>query len=189
MRLKLPLFVLGLAAFASAPAMAQNNASTTPYYNTTSTTPTYYATTPTGAVPVYNNLNTTPIMPMDQMVAGKNAPSYNYNNPTGVQPYNFGTGAGNVSGQAAMSAEQQAQMYQQQLLNQQQQQQYANGQTGPMGVSTTQGSLQNLTQFANSPFGTNTQGTAAAVPKQRKVIYKELNNPLKEPARLFNPDQ
>lgn len=182
MRLKLPLLTLGLVLYAFAPAMAQNQASTTPYYNTTTQTPTYYNQTTNGTVPFYNNGNTTPALPIQQMVAGKDAPSYNYNSNNGVQPYNFGATSSSYSPQPTMTQEQQAAAYQQTLQAQLAAQQAAQQQLQQQQYG--QANLQALTQYPNSPFG-----TAPQAPKQRKVVYKELNNPLKDPPRLFNPDQ
>jgi hypothetical protein len=172
---------LGLAL----PAHAQNYQGTTTYvpmYNTTTATgtPSYYAPSTTGAIPVYNNLSSTPPQPVQQYVAGKNAPSYPNPN-TQVQPYNFQNPNSLYGNQT--EAEHQATIYQQQLLaqglQQQQQQQAAYGQQPYTNAYNNYG-------LTGGPFG-NTPDSQ--LPKRRRVLYKELNNPLKEPTRLFNPDQ
>ena len=46
--------------------------------------------------------------------------------------------------------------------------------------------------LTGGPFGTTPVGdadTSGQAPKQRRVIYREVNSPLAAPPRLFNPDQ
>ena len=81
MRLFVSLAVLGLAC-AAMPAMAQQTTTTSPQvvyavpmYNAS---PNSYYQPGVGGSPVYNNGSAQPYA-MNQMIAGKNAPSYNFN--------------------------------------------------------------------------------------------------------------
>lgn len=181
MRLKHTLIIAaGFAVLAPSPSHAQNNVQYVPMYNNTATGQTAYNGQSQGGYPVYNSNNTQPL-PLQQMIAGKNAPSYNFSNQP--KPYNFQTGPNIYQPQPAMTpAEQQAAAYQQQLMQQQQQQQ---------GVQQQQQYYNQQQQASNNvlnggPFGSTPD---AQVPVRRKVLYKEMNNPLKTPARLFDPEQ
>lgn len=183
MRLKFSAMVFGIATygFFPAPVMAQTQNTYVPLYNTAGTP--YYSATQ-GGVPVYNNNPNAPILPMDQMVAGKNAPSYDYNQTS--QAYTFGaTTNGSGTSQAALTPQQQAQLEAQYQAQLQAQQAYLNSiaqqQTGNDGLLT------------GGPFGTapvgDTGASGQAATKQRRVVYRDINNPLSAPPRLFNPDQ
>ncbi len=154
-----------------------------PLYNATPSSQTYYAPTNNGSVPVYNNAANTPSLPLEQMVAGKNAPSYNYNQTT--QPYTFGAG---TSGPNAFTAEQEAQVQAQYQAQLQAQQQYINSlyQQNPAGGQPGAAAVAN--GLTGGIFGT-TPSDQAAAPKQRRLVYRERNNPLSAPPLLFNPDQ
>lgn len=152
------------------------------YAQTTSSNQPYYAydasAYETGPMPVYNQ-GATPI-PLTQMVAGQNAPSYNYNQ-TAVQPYSFGASTSTTSGQyyapqGTLTPQQEAAL-QAQIL----QQQY-------MPQSDTNNLAAQLAQLNQGPFGTQAddQPTKRTV---KRVVRNALNDPLKPPPRLFNPDQ
>lgn len=196
MRILATAAFLGMVSILSSSAWAQsNNTGYTPLYNTSTTAPVYYSAT-NGVVPVYNNSQTTPYLPMDQMVAGKNAPSYDFNQTNNA--YQFGTNGQVYGGSGAITPAQQAQLdaqyqalqdaqlqaAQQQYLNSlQPQQQVAPGALASYNSIGYPGNY----NLVGGPYGTTP--AASAAPTQRRVRYKELNNPLKAPPRLFNPDQ
>lgn len=184
MRLKLYAICTGLMMATAVPAMAQS----TPIYNT-NTGGTPYTNTNTGST-IYNNGTNVPPIALNQIIAGKNAPSYTYGGG-GVKPYN-GFNSNPLAGvtsigsltpeQATYLQNQQNQAYaaeQARLAQQAQQQQY-----GSANSSLYQGS--NFSQLYSNPFGTQPEKT---VPTKRRVVYKEANNPLVTPPRLFNPEQ
>jgi hypothetical protein len=190
MRLFVSLAVLGLA-FAAMPAMAQQTTTQpqvvyTPMYNPS---PNSYYQPGVGGSPVYNNGSAQPYA-MNQMIAGKNAPSYNYNRSNAYTGFTntgdplAGADLANLTPEQSRYIEQQrlyrVQQEQQAFLQQQQaqlQQQQA-WQQSQQQINT----MQNLNQGYN-PLAQQEQ------PRQRRVIYKERNNPLVTPQRLFNPDQ
>ena len=193
MRLILSLAVLGMVVSATVPALAQNTTTTTnnqgyvpsapvvyvPMYNSAGTT--YYNPGTAGA-PVYNNNPTTAPLPMEQMVAGKNAPSYTSRNNNAYT--GFGADPLANADLSSLSPEQ-SQMIraQREAIAQKAQAEYlASLQQGQGGVISpyTQGAAQMYNQF-NQP--------QQQAPVQRRVLYKQLNNPLVTPPRLFNPDQ
>lgn len=184
MRLTLSSMVFGIAVCGILPvaAKAQSQSTYVPLYNATGTP--YYSATQSGGVPVYNNNPNAPILPMEQMVAGKNAPSYNYNQTS--QAYTFGTTTGaNGTSQAALTPQQQAEMEAQYQAQLQAQQAYLNS-IAQQQAGNGNGLL------TGGPFGTTPVGDEDAsgqAPKQRRVIYREVNSPLAAPPRLFNPDQ
>ncbi len=167
------------------PAQAQTNNT---LYNTTTGYNNYssaYGTSPTG-IPLYNG-NAQPL-PMQQMIAGRNAPSYNYG---GSNAY---TGAGTTSG-ILSAADAEAIRQQRDMLAQQYQQQYmASLQQGnPNGQYYQQGQQQQpygqMTQInplTGQPYAYGQQPQKRVV---QRVIYKERNNLSPTPQRLFNPDQ
>ncbi len=193
--------ILAIAAAGALSFSAQSMAQNTNYYGApnynTGTGTTYYTNAPNGGgAPIYNNGTNVQPLPMQQMIAGRNAPSYNFNN--GNQAYTgFGANSNPMSGvtsigsltpqqDAYLRAQQQSQnagsfgqfgnnTYQQQYY--QQQQQAGNTAYQNNGFSGFTG---------NNPFGTT---PTAGVPTQKRVVYKERNNPLVDPPRLFNPDQ
>lgn len=192
------LFLALLAAGLSVPALAQAQTGYNPYapvYNSTSAGQSYYTPNANGTAPIYNNSNMTQPVPLQQYIAGKNAPSYNFNNnPNQVQPYGGFGAQGPTPGTPAYT-QMQNQQYQQQL--QQQQQQEAAASTYGLRQPPMQGGVPGMGYnpsnigannygFNNGPFGTAQQ---QQVPKKRRVVYKQLNDPLKEPARLFDPNQ
>lgn len=198
MRLGLSLAVLGiLLGGAATPALAQNQQQqqgyaysgnydyNVPVYNGNSN---YSAQT--GGNPYFNSGSNLQMLNMQAMVAGKNAPSYNYGG-SDSQPYTmggFGNRPGGLSPQEAQAIraqrDQKAAMYQQQYLESLRQQNmnnpYANVGNQPMAGSQYQGS-----QFSQL-YAENNQPKK---PVKRKVLYNQMNNPLVEPPRLFNPDQ
>lgn len=201
MRYILSLAVLGLAVGAGAPAYAQQQQAQQPSY--------VYQGQQQNTNPVYNNLgtyrpNTTnspyfnsaanlQMLPMQQMIAGKNAPSYAYggrqeqqqNGLFGGDGGFLGGGMGGISPEQANAIRAQrnanAAAYQQQYfdsVNQREAQQYAQQQAGMVG-----------SQYQGSQFNQLYTDNQQPKPVKKKVIYNELNNPLKEPPRLFNPDR
>jgi hypothetical protein len=143
----------------------------------------------TANVPLYN-AQAQPL-PLNQMVAGQNAPSYSYNQPGGTQPYSFGatntnTGGGFYAPQGTLTPEQEAalaqQIAQQEFLIEQQMQMNMQGQGG-LGAQ--------LNALNQSPFF-NQNNDIQKQPGQRvvkRVVRNALNDPLSPPPRLFNPDQ
>lgn len=193
------LFVALLTAALCVPAAAKAQTGYNPYapvYNTAAPGQSYYSNNTSGTAPVYNNAATTRPVPLQQYIAGKNAPSYSFNNEQ-IQPYNgFGT-QGPAVGTPAYVQMQNQQFQQQQLQQQQFDQQQAAGYglrqpPLPGGIPGngynpgTRGANAYGSSLSGGPFGTAQQ---QQVPKKRRVVYKEMNNPLKEPARLFDPNQ
>ncbi|PZO80894.1 MAG: hypothetical protein DI626_11140 [Micavibrio aeruginosavorus] len=193
----LAIAATGALGFAG-PSMAQNtNYYGVPNYNTGTGTTYYTPSQNGGGAPVYNNGANVQPFPMQQMIAGRNAPSYNFNN--GNQAYTgFGTNSNPMSGvtsigsltpqqDAYLRAQQQSQNSGSfgQFGNNTYQQQYYQQQ--PNGNAQNQGgAFSGFYNNGNSPFGTT---PTAGVPTQKRVVYKERNNPLVDPPRLFNPDQ
>ncbi len=181
MRLKLSLAVIGLLLAGSAPALAQNEQNSN-YYG--SAAPTYAA--PTGNYStngvVYNSGSVTPL-PMQQMIAGKNAPSYNYGT---AQPYNSGysgnTSIGSLTPEqaAAQRAQRdaQAQAYQQQYMASIQQQSMQPNAATP---NQQQGAFAQM-------YNNMTGGQEQQPPVKKRVVYNGRPSPLVEPPRLFKTD-
>ncbi len=146
----------------------------------------------------YNSGANLQMLPMQQMTAGKNAPSYSFggnrsNQPYAFNPYNGGldptAGGALTPDQArAIRAQRNAQAaaYQQEYLDSLRQRDmnnpYAQQQLLDQPVA---GSMYQGGQFSQL-YNENNQPT---IPVKRKVLYKQLKNPLVEPPRLFNPDQ
>lgn len=181
--------VLGVAGLVlsgfSVPAMAQQSGKSGSYLYVPSTGATGYAPRgASGAVPFYNN--TAQPLPMDQLVAGKNAPSYNYRNQ--VQPYNLGPQRG---GEGTMTAEQFEQM---RSSRDQRAQQYENEYLQRLADRDAALNTGNQ-QAGGAGQGTYASGTQAynnvqpAPKKKKRLVYREDANPLAAPPRLFNPDQ
>lgn len=200
MRYILSLAVLGLAVSAGVPAFAQQQQQQPSYT---------YQSQQQNTNPIFNNLGTyrdninnnpyynsganLQMLPMQQMIAGKNAPSYAFGNRQQQQQanlYNNGGGfldgaMGGISPEQANAIRAQrnanAAAYQQQYfesVNQREAQQYAQQQQGMAG-----------SQYQGSQFNQLYTDNQQPRPVKKKVIYNELNNPLKEPPRLFNPDR
>jgi hypothetical protein len=181
MRFHMGLMVAGAALIAALPAQAQN---------------TYQAVTPSGGY-VYsgnNNNNAAPIynsgaqpLPMQQMIKGHNAPSYNFNG-NNARPYNnFGT-MNSKSGpmtveeadrQRAMR-DQQALEYERKLVSQVNAQNAQGGQNAQQGLGQYGQQLYQALPGAQQP---------QQLARQKRVIKREQDNPLNAPPRLFNPDQ
>ncbi len=209
MRPFVSLAVLGIIASASVPAAAQQQTATTPGSGYATTQSGYTQSAPVYTAPIYNsasnnyyqpNATGTPFynnspsarpLALNQMVAGKDAPSYNYNRN---QSYNgYGDPLANMD-MSAMTPEQarlvraqrnaraqQAQAgYLASLQAQKQQQLQMQQQPGALTNPYLQGAGQMYNQFAEPE---------PEKPKQRRVVYKEMNNPLVTPPRLFDPDQ
>lgn len=181
MRLKLSVAVVGFLLAGGVCAHAQ--APQTSYYSN-ATNPAYGGQQP-APVPFYNNGANAQPFSMEQMIAGKNAPSYNYGNNGAQQPYGFNNGANmDMSGslspaQVEMLRAQRnaaAQNFEAQYLANMQQQMGANGASQYQGNAFSQ--LYNKATEDDEP-----------APKKRRVVYKEKNNPLITPPRLFDPDQ
>lgn len=167
----------GVVLFGGVQAYAQTYPANSPYYTNNAAA---YDMEP---APVYNQ-GAAPI-PLNQLVAGQNAPSYNYNN-TAVQPYNFGSTT-SPSGQyyvpqGTLTPQQEAALQAQILQQQQYAQQYGAPQNDANNLAAQ------LAQLNQGPFGTNAdeQPTKRTV---KRVVRNALNDPLKPPPRLFNPDQ
>lgn len=188
MRLLASLAVLGIMVAASAPAWAQNNQTTQTYTSRTNSAPMYNGGNVyynnNGNVPVYNNTGRP--LPMEQLVAGKNAPSYTSpgNAYTGFSGYtsnplqNMNPAAMTPEQSRLISAQREA-MQADYLTNLQRLQEDLNRQA----LATQQ---QKAYGTPYNQYGGQVQQTA---PVQRRVVYKEKNNPLSTPPRLFNPDQ
>jgi hypothetical protein len=187
------VFLMVMLVSGSGLAFAQNSFSPTTTIQPYAAPQLYVAP---GGVPTaspYFNTQAQPL-PMEQMVAGRNAPSYDFNGSANTFT-GFGSGTGNtgyVSG--GIMTPEQAQLFNRQreaaalaaqneylasLQQQSQMQQQQQPQAAPMMMQQTQ-------NFA-APF-LGGQGQAAA-PMRRRVLYREMNNPLATPPRLFNPDQ
>lgn len=188
------IFLTAVMVAGIAPAFAQNNTGTANPYGTTTTiqpyaTPQLYVAP--GGTPTANpyfNTQAQP-MPMEQMVAGRNAPSYNFGGDSNAYTgFGGGTGSGGYNSIGVMTPEQ-AQLfnrqreaaalaYQNEYLAGLQQQAQPQQQAAPM--------QQQQQNFAAPFMGGQQQ---AAPPVRRRVVYREMNNPLATPPRLFNPDQ
>ncbi len=185
MSFKYPTLAAALILGFVSPALAQNN--TTSYYS-----PNQIGTTPN--VPIYNTTGTP--LAIDQMVAGKNAPSYTYNNSRQqqqqqIQPYTFNqgtTGASPYTGQQVGSPSQQylEALARQQVMAQNSGQNGATPYNNAYNNQSNSNIYNNLQNLNAGPFGNQVQNEGQ---RKRRVVYKEMNNPLKEPTRLFNPDQ
>lgn len=188
MRLFASFVVLGIMT-AAAPAWAQNNTTTQTYTPRTNYVPmynnggnAYYNNA--GNVPVYNN--TASPLPMEQLVAGKNAPSYTSPGTayTGFSGYtsdpmqNMNASAMTPEQSRYISAQREA-MQAEYMTNLQRLQEDLNRQALATQQQKTYGGQYNQ-------YGGQVQQTA---PVQRRVVYKEKNNPLVTPPRLFNPDR
>ncbi len=186
--------LFGLALCAAAPVWAQNNTATTnpymvPLYNGAGSTA---YSTQNGQAPVYNNTGAP--FPMEQMIAGKNAPSYNYNRANSRAQasiyggnYLSGGNGGALTPQEAEAIRAQrnaqAQAYQAEYMASLQQQAAMQAQQNGVNSSLYQGS-----QFSNLYSSSQGEG-AVKKPTQRRVIYKEKNDPLVTPPPLFNLDR
>lgn len=200
MRFGLALMVLGLVAGISAlPAFAQQQQQQQQLYqyNGGYTNPTLYNspgnyTQQSDGGSIYNSGANLQMLPMQQMTAGKNAPSYTYGGQKNASMYNYGSMSGldpNAAG--ALSPDQarairaqrdaQAQTYQQQYMQTLQQQQNPYAQQAQQMMSAG-------SQYQGSSFGALYADSDQQKPTKKKVIYKQLNNPLVEPPRLFNID-
>jgi hypothetical protein len=194
MRLFASVALLGLMV--AMPAMAQNTYTTTntggvpgsavyavPMYNGVSGA-TQYQTGLNGA-PVYNNAAQQPL-PLNQLAAGKNAPSYNYN--TANQAYTGFTGGNVMAGAdlANLTPEQRRMIDQQAAARAAQEQAYLN--SLQQQQAQQQGQMNPYLQGATQMYN-NFNQPEQQKPKQRRVVYNERNNPLTTPPRLFNPDQ
>lgn len=136
-----------------------------------------YGATQSGGAPVYNNQGQP--LPMDQLIAGKNAPSYNYNAP---KPYNLNP---TTYGNGVMSAEQveqaraarnaRAQQYAQEYMQQANESQFG------------QQAQQSIGGAANA-YGNYTGQQQPQKPKKKRLITREQDQILQTPPRLFNID-
>lgn len=172
--------MLGLVV--TLPASAQ----TMPFYGTTGDSSAYHSVpmyngmtgvpqyqTGVYGAPFYNNASPMPL-PLNQMTAGVNAPSYNYD---GAQPYTGFTGGDPMAGMdyANLTSEQRGMIDQQAAARAMQEQAFYANQMAQQGQING----------GNQMFG----GNQEQEPVRRRVVYKEKNNPLVTPPRLFNPDQ
>lgn len=149
---------------------------------------------------LYNSGTNLQLLPMQRMIAGQNAPSYTYRGQNqGTQPYtNYNAGPlsldpsaiGSLTPeQAQLIREQrnaQANAYQQQYLEQLRQRDLNN----PYLLQQQEQMMNGSSQYQGSQFSQLYANAGQKKPQvKRKVIYNELNNPLVEPPRLFNPDR
>ncbi len=147
---------------------------------------------------LYNSGQTAQPLALQRMLSatttpGVDAPSYTYKNQQQAQPYNFGstTTTSNTYGSQQQGSyyDQNAAPPSQRFLEELARQQAASGQRRQdQGAyyAAQQGQQQGRPGYANNDL------PSAAQPQQkpqRRVVYKERNNPLTEPQRLFNPDQ
>lgn len=136
-----------------------------------------YGTTQSGNVPVYNNLGSP--LPMDQMIAGKNAPSYNYNapKPYNLNPTTYGNGVLTADQVARARAERnaRAQQYAQEYMQQATESQYGQQAQQAMGG------------VANA-YGNYMEPQQTQKPKKKRLVYREQDEILQTPPRLFNID-
>lgn len=196
MRLFVSFAVLGIMVSASVPAMAQQTTTTPqtgyvaqqpiytmPVYNSSSTN---YYQPGTNGTPVYNNSPSAQPFAMNQMVAGQNAPSYNYNRNKSYG--NFGSDPLANMDLSSMTPEQARLVRAQRNARAQQAQAdylaSLQGQQPPGGMVNNANPYTQAGQMYN-PFA----APEKEKPKQRRVVYNEKNNPLVTPPRLFNPDQ
>jgi hypothetical protein len=173
--------VLGLAGFVlssfGGTALAQNSGGSFLYVPSTGNVG-YAPQGTTGAVPFYNN--TAQPLPMDQMIAGKNAPSYSYRNE--IKPYNLGnqsSGDGTMSAEdfmrARSSRDQRAQQYENEYLQR---------------LAARDAALNGNSQASAGQGYSASSSIQQAQPKRKKrLVYREDANPLAAPPLLFNPDQ
>lgn len=185
------IHVLGLAGFVlcgvTGAALAQQNSGGSYLYVPSTGNVGYAPQGATGAIPFYNN--TAQPLPMDQLVAGKNAPSYNYRNNT--QPYNLSPqrgGDGTMTGaqfeQLRSGRDQRAQQYENEYLQRLADRDAALNGSGQGAAGTAQGYLNNAQSLYNG------NGQKQDQPKRKKrLVYREDANPLATPPRLFDPDQ
>jgi len=195
MRYRLFPALLGFAVCAALPAAAQDNTQTNwqqqqqpvyavPMYLSPNGSQQYNTQ---GGVPVYNN-NAQPL-PVEQLIAGKNAPSYNYNNNAytgfgGSNPLSNVTSIGSLTPQqeAMVRAQRDAQAaaYQRDYLA-------GLGQQGTTPVPTSTGSSGYQGEAFSQLYNGIGQEQQQA-PVRRRVVYREKNNPLTTPPRLFSID-
>lgn len=146
-----------------------------------------YAPTNNG-VPFYNN--TANPLPMDQLVAGKNAPSYNYKGtkPYNLAPGNYGSGDTMTEDQFYQSRadrDTRAQQYQNEYLQRLAERDAAAGGYGQQAAASAQNSYSNVQTRYN-----NIVNPQANQPKKKKrLVYRKDADPLMAPPRLFDPDQ
>jgi hypothetical protein len=135
----------------------------------------------TSAAPIYNS-GAQPI-PMQQMIKGKNAPSYNFRGKT--QPYNnFGTMSNKSGPMTLEEAERMRAMRDQQAMEYERNRiAKVNAQNAAPANQMTQG-LGQYGQMYQSLTGTQQQPA-----RKKRLIQREDDNPLRAPPRLFNPDQ
>lgn len=174
MRLGSTILVAGLAVLTAGSAQAQ-----TSYQATTPSTGYVYTGNQNTASPIYNT-NSQPL-PMQQMIKGKNSPSYNFKGSS--QPYNFGTRDDKSGPMTVEEADRiramrdaQAAEYEKNLVARINAQNAApNGQAGTNGY----GDLRQFLPGAQQP----------QPQRKKRLVYREDADPLRIPPRLFNPDQ
>lgn len=167
-------------------ALAQQSSSTgAPLYVPQSGGTAYYPGA--SGSPVYNNAAQP--FAMDQMVAGQNAPSYNYNNqakPYNLAPtsYNNGTLTGDQIQQMRADRDSRAQQYQSEYL------QRLADRDAALGAQGVQGTVQGAVQGAQGYYNNMMPGQQPpAKAKKKRLVYRQDSGLTNTPPRLFNPDQ
>jgi hypothetical protein len=133
------------------------------------------------------NQNAQPLS-IQQAVAGKNAPSYDYSRSAATQnynPYGSGPSSGSYVPQGTLTPEQQRDLQEQYLEQQAFYQQMGQQQ----GIGTQQGGGTFEEQLAKLTGKSNAEDEKPKDRKVKRVVRNALNNPLATPPRLFNPDQ
>lgn len=210
MRFGLSVAVLSLVLVSGLPAHAQQQQQQQQSYvyggGNTNSAPVYNSTfgagggAATGSPSIYNSGSSLQMLPMQQMTAGQNAPSYTYRNQgQNAQPYtNYNTGPmalnpnaiGSLTAdQARMIREQrnlQANAYQEQYMEQLRQRDLNNPYLNP-NAQQQQQAMNGASQYQGAQFSQLYANSGQPRPVAKpKVLYNELNDPLVEPPRLFN---
>lgn len=210
MRFGLSVAVLSLVLVSGLPAQAQQQQQQQSSYvyggGSTNSGPVYNSTVgsaarqTTGNVSIYNSGNALQMLPMQQMAAGQNAPSYTYGHQKqNAQPYtnyNSGPMALNPNAIGSLSADQarmireqrnmQANAYQEQYMEQLRQRDLNNPYLNQPQQQQLQ-AMNGASQYQGAQFSQLYANSGQPKPVVKpKVLYNELNNPLVEPPRLFN---
>lgn len=160
----------------------------------------YYPSQTQQAPTLYNSGQTAQPLALQRMLSatttatpGVNAPSYTYNNQQQqqqAQPYNFGPSAStnSYSAQQGSYYDQNALPPSERFMQEMARQQAAAGQRRQDQSAYYAAGQQPGQNRSGSPTP-QLAGIEPPAKPQRRVVYKDRNNPLQEPQRLFNPDQ